>query len=224
VTAPQRPPRLAVLVSGSGTNLQAMLEAVEQGTLDAEICAVVTDNPAAFGLERARRAGISAHAIPFNAFARRSDFDTELGQMLSTIAPDYIALAGYMRIMATTTVECYAGRMLNIHPSLLPAYPGLHTYTRALAAGERWHGTTVHFVIPELDAGPGIIQYRVPVLPDDTEQTLQKRVQSGEYQIYPRGLQWLVSGRIRLDHARPLLDGQPLSTPVIVEANECEDR
>lgn len=218
MTAQTARPRLAVLVSGSGSNLQAILDAVAAGDLGVEVCCVISDNPRAFGLERARNASIPAQAVPFKSFSVRAEFDRALAQVLAAVDPDYIALAGYMRIIDSDTVMRYQGRLLNIHPSLLPAYPGLHTYARALAAGERWHGTTVHFVIPELDAGPGILQYRVPVAATDTEQTLRTKVQEGEYQIYPRALQWLAEGRVTLVGGQALIEGAPLPTPIIMEA------
>jgi phosphoribosylglycinamide formyltransferase-1 len=207
-----------VLVSGGGTNLQAIMNAVAAGQIPVEIACVISDKPGVFGLERARRAGIATREVPFAEFGTRAEFDNELARVLAAVAPDFIALAGYMRIIDSATVTRYAGQMLNIHPSLLPAYPGLHTYARALAAGEHWHGTTVHFVTPELDAGPGIVQYRVPVTAADTEQTLQEKVQRGEYRIYPRALQWLVTGRVRLVAGQVIKDGSPLQSPVIVEA------
>ncbi len=136
---------------------------------------------------------------------------------LARLEPDLVILAGYMRILPADTVNTYRGRMLNIHPSLLPAYPGLHTYARVLAAGDAWHGSTVHYVVPELDAGPGIIQYRVAVRPDETEPSLQARVQRGEYLIYPRAIEWCAVGRAVLDGDRVVLDGEPLDGPVIME-------
>ena len=153
--------RVAVLISGSGTNLQAIIDAVAAGDLDAQLVATVSDNPDAFGLQRAADAGIAVRRIPFADYSDRADYDAELHAQLLSINPDVVVLAGYMRIIADRTVQHFAGRMLNVHPSLLPAYPGLHTYRRALEAGEQWHGSTVHFVIPELDAGPPVLQYRV---------------------------------------------------------------
>jgi phosphoribosylglycinamide formyltransferase-1 len=209
-------PKIAVLVSGSGTNLQAMLDAIQAGTLNAEICAVLSDKPAAKGLERARQQSIPTIAIDFRQFAERSAFDTELDAALTDIQADFIALAGYMRILSAATVLRQHGRMVNIHPSLLPTYPGLRTYKRALADGAAWHGTTVHFVIPKLDAGPAIVQYRVAVRPDETEHSLQARVQTGEYQIYPQALDWLATGRLALAGDAVMFDGVPLSEPLVV--------
>jgi phosphoribosylglycinamide formyltransferase-1 len=211
--------RIAVLISGSGTNLQAIIDASRNGALPVEIAAVISDRPDAFGLQRARDAGIKAIAIDFRAAASRADFDQRLDEELARLNPELIALAGYMRILPARTVNDFRGRMLNIHPSLLPAYPGLNTYARALAAGEKWHGTTVHFVTPELDAGPGILQYRVKIETTDTEESLRERVQKGEYLIYPRAINWFAQGRVRLEDNHVLLDGQPVTSPTVIE--EC---
>jgi phosphoribosylglycinamide formyltransferase-1 len=129
-------------------------------------------------------------------------------------------LAGYMRILPTATVNQFRGRMLNIHPSLLPAYPGLDTYTRALAAGEAWHGSTVHFVIPELDAGPGILQYRLRIRADETEPTLRARVQNGEYNIYPQAIAWFAASKIKLQDNTVIMDGKPVDGPAVID-EEC---
>ncbi len=212
--------RVAVLVSGSGTNLQAIMDAVAAGTLDIRIVAVISDNPDAYGLDRARSAGIPAIAIDFRACRDRAGYDRQLQRQLADIAPDLIVLAGYMRIIAATTVEHYNGRMLNVHPSLLPAYPGLHTYRRALEAGESWHGTTVHFVIPELDAGPPILQYRVRIRSGETEQSLRERVQRGEYLIYPQAIGWIATGRLQASGKELRLDGKPLVKPVVIDETE----
>ncbi len=211
--------RIAVLVSGSGTNLQAIMDAIAAGDIEARIAAVISDNPAAAGLDRAREAGIPAIAIDFRASKDRAAFDRQLQRQLADIGPDLVVLAGYMRIIAAETVTRYAGRMLNVHPSLLPAYPGLHTYRRALEAGEAWHGTTVHYVIPELDAGPPVLQYRVRIRDDDTEQSLRERVQQGEYRIYPQAIGWIAAGRLRADSGGAVwLDGEPLTQAVIIDA------
>ena len=213
--------RVVVLISGSGTNLQAIIDAIGEDDLAIEIVAVVSDQPDAYGLQRARDAGIAAIPVDFKSFAERQDYDAALEQQLEQLAPDLIVLAGYMRILPANTVNLYAGKMLNVHPSLLPAYPGLNTYARALAAGEDWHGTTVHFVTPELDAGPGILQYRVRIRDGETETELRERVQAGEYIIYPRAIGWIADARIKLEGERVLLDGEPLSAPVAVEEEAC---
>jgi phosphoribosylglycinamide formyltransferase-1 len=212
--------RVAVLISGSGTNLQAIIDANAGGNLGIDIIGVISDRPDALGLQRARDADIPAIAIDFAACANRSHYDKQLAQELSTLAPDLVVLAGYMRILPTATVNQFRGRMLNIHPSLLPAYPGLDTYTRALAAGEAWHGSTVHFVTPELDAGPGILQYRVRIHADETEPTLRARVQNGEYNIYPQAIAWFAASKIKLQDNTVIMDGKPVDGPAVID-EEC---
>lgn len=209
--------RVAVLISGSGSNLQAIIDA----QLDINIVAVLSDRPAAYGLERATAAGIHSTAINYKSFSHADDYNAALATALDALNPDLIVLAGYMRILPDNIVNAYAGRMLNVHPSLLPAYPGLDTYNRALAAGESHHGSTVHFVIPELDAGPPILQYRVQILPAETEPELRERVQQGEYIIYPRTIEWFAAGRLRMDNNQVMLDGTALSEAVIVDAEAC---
>lgn len=212
--------RVAVLVSGSGTNLQAIIDARNAGDLAIDIAAVISDRPEARGLARATAAGIPARGLDRRAFASRTVYDAALQSCLEDVAPDLVILAGYMRIIATQTVEHFAGRMLNIHPSLLPAYPGLNTYARVLAAGDSWHGSTVHYVIPELDSGPPVIQFRVPVRANESEQSLQKRVQQGEYVIYPRAIGWIADGRLKWREGRVFLDGEPLDTPRIIDEQD----
>lgn len=212
--------RIAVLVSGSGTNLQAIIDAIQANALAVEIVGVISDKPAAVGLQRARDAGIAAIAIDFKAAASRESFNQQLDEALQKLRPDLVVLAGYMRILPTNTVNDFSGRMLNVHPSLLPAYPGLDTYTRVLAAGEQWHGTTVHFVTPELDAGPGILQYRVKITADDTEQSLRQRIQKGEYMIYPKAIGWFAEGRVKFANDCTMLDGQPTDQPIVID-EEC---
>ena len=213
--------RVAVLISGSGSNLQAIIDSVNKQKLPVELIAVLSDRPDAYGLQRARMAGIPAIAIDYKRFASRSDYDAQLAKELAALHADLIVLAGYMRILPESIVNAYLGRMLNVHPSLLPAYPGLNTFARALAAGEQWHGSTVHFVIPELDAGPAIIQYRIAIRPDDTESTLRSRVQTGEYRIYPEAIRWIAEGRLRLTGTSVLLDDKPLNGPVVIEGEQC---
>lgn len=210
------PPRVVVLVSGSGTNLQAMIDAVGRGELPVELAGVVSDRPGVRALERARAAGIGAWTVDYRASADREAFARELGDLLGRLAPGIVVLAGFMRILPAGLVGHYLGRMLNVHPSLLPKYPGLDTYGRVLAAGDAWHGSTVHFVTPELDAGPAIIQYRVRIGPGDTAETLRARVQRGEYLVYPRALGWLATGRLAWREGGAWLDGARLAAPVLV--------
>jgi phosphoribosylglycinamide formyltransferase-1 len=212
--------RVAVLISGSGTNLQAIIDANAGGKLGIDITGVISDRPDALGLQRARGADIPAITIDFKACANRGHYDKQLARELSNLAPDLVVLAGYMRILPAAAVNQYQGRMLNIHPSLLPAYPGLNTYTRALAAGEAWHGSTVHFVTPELDAGPGILQYRVRIRADETEPTLRARVQNGEYNIYPQAIAWFAAAKIKLQDSTVIMDGKLIDGPVVIN-EEC---
>ncbi|MCC5793904.1 MAG: phosphoribosylglycinamide formyltransferase [Chromatiales bacterium] len=210
-------PRTVVLVSGGGTNLQAIIDETRAGRLPIELCRVISDRHDAGALERARRAAVEATVIDYAAAGGREAFASQLATLLEELAPGIIVMAGFMRILPEATVTPWIGRMLNVHPSLLPRYPGLDTYRRVLAAGDREHGTTVHFVTPELDAGPAIIQYRVGVRSDDNPERLAERVRAGEYLIYPRAIGWLASGRLALREGRAWLDDEVLETPVIVE-------
>ena len=189
---------LAVLVSGRGSNLQAILDA----KLPLRVVAVLSNDPSAPALDRARAAGVPTVAIDHRRFADRAEFDRELAAALDRFQPDLVALAGFMRVLGDAFVERYAGRMVNIHPSLLPAFPGLHTHRRALEAGVRLHGCTVHFVTSALDMGPIIIQAAVPVRPDDDEASLAARVLEQEHRIYPQALAWLATGRVVLRDGR----------------------
>lgn len=208
--------RTVVLVSGDGSNLQAILAHSRTGALGISIIGVISDRPGARALERASRAGVPALTVDYAAAGSRLAFATGLAGTLAHLKPDLLVLAGFMRILDTELVEQYRGRMLNVHPSLLPKFPGLHTYRRALEAGEREHGATVHFVIPELDAGPGILQYKVPIRAGDTESSLRDRVRAGEHVIYPRAIAWLAAGRVLLNDSAVWLDGVRLAQPVVV--------
>ncbi len=187
--------RIAILISGRGSNMEALLGA----GLPAEFCAVISNNPAARGLATAAARGIPTVVVDHKAHASREAFDTALANAVDAQQPDYVVLAGFMRILTTAFVGRYAGRMINIHPSLLPSFPGLHTHRQALEAGVRIHGCTVHFVTPQLDHGPVIIQAAVPVLPGDSENTLAARVLAEEHRIYPQALRWLCEDRVTID-------------------------
>ncbi len=207
--------RLVVLISGSGSNLQAIIDACAGGTIEGEVVAVISNRPDAYGLERARRAGIRAEVLDHTGFADREAFDHALIERIDTHRPDLVILAGFMRILTPISVQHYNGRLLNIHPSLLPDFQGLHTHRRALEAGHTLHGASVHFVTEELDGGPVILRAEVPVLPGDDEQTLAARVLEQEHRIYPTVIQWFAEGRLRLDSThRVLLDGKWLPGPV----------
>jgi len=210
-------PRVAVLISGEGSNLQALIDASRAGTLGASLACVVSNRAAARGLERARAAGIPAEHVGSAKGEARELYDARLATVLAPYALDFIVLAGFMRIFGAEFVAAWAGRILNIHPSLLPAHPGLETHRRVLDAGDPWHGATVHFVTADLDAGPAAIQYRLRVRPGDTTETLARRVHVGEHIILPRAVNWLATGRLRLLASSVMLDGQPLTRPVLID-------
>lgn len=212
---------VVALISGRGSNLQAILDAAVKGELAAEIRAVISNRPGVAGLERARRAGVPAITVDHKKFVHRADFETALTACIDKFSPDLLLLAGFMRILQPDFVTHYQGRMLNIHPSLLPKYRGLHTHERVLAAGEREHGASVHFVTPDLDAGPVIVQARVPVFADDDPATLADRVLAQEHRIYPVAVRWFAEKRIALVGDNVLFDGQPLATPKLFDL--CED-
>ncbi|TVQ93314.1 MAG: phosphoribosylglycinamide formyltransferase [Chromatiaceae bacterium] len=209
------PMPLVVLISGSGSNLQALIDAQQAGALPVDIRAVISNRADAFGLTRAAAAGIPTRALDHRAFPERDRFDAALAALVETFSPGLMVLAGFMRILTPAFVQRYAGRLLNIHPSLLPRYRGLHTHARVLAAGDREHGATVHFVTAELDGGPAVLQARVPVLADDDADRLAARVLTQEHLIYPLAVRWFAEGRLRLGpDGTPRLDGQPLRAPV----------
>ena len=186
---------LVILISGRGSNMQALLEA----ELPVEHIAVISNNPDASGLEIARRYGAETSIVDHRAFPDRQAFDRALAEKIDTHQPKLIALAGFMRILSDCFVQHYQGRLMNIHPSLLPAFPGLDTHARALQEGIKIHGCTVHFVTLQLDHGPIVIQAAIPVLPEDTEKTLAARVLQQEHRIYPQAVRWFMEDRIRLD-------------------------
>jgi phosphoribosylglycinamide formyltransferase-1 len=207
--------RLAILISGNGTNLQAFIDAVASGSLRVQIAVVVSNRPDAFGLTRARDANIPTECVRNEDFPDRAAFDAALADTLSRYEPDLLILAGFMRILTAAFVKRFEGRILNIHPALLPKYPGLNTHQRVIDAGEQWHGSTVHFVTEELDAGPRILQGRVPVLADDTECLLSARVQALEHRIYPEAAALFASGRLEFRNGTTWLDGSTLDEPML---------
>ncbi|MCP5189545.1 MAG: phosphoribosylglycinamide formyltransferase [Pseudomonadales bacterium] len=204
------PARLAVLISGRGSNLQAFIDAIAGGTLNAQISVVISNNPGAAGLCRAATAGIPTRCIDHRDFASREAFDRALAAELAGWDVQLVILAGFMRILTPAFVQAFSGRLVNVHPSLLPKYPGLNTHQRALDAGDTEAGVTVHFVTLELDGGPPIIQSRVPILPGDTAHTLADRVIAREHIIYPLAAQWFISGRLQLTDNGARLDGEAL--------------
>ena len=202
--------RIVVLVSGEGSNLQALIDACQQGRINAQISAVFSNKSAAYGLERARLADIPAQALDVKAYEDRAAFDIALADAIEAYQPDLVVLAGYMRILTADFVQRFAGRMINIHPSLLPKYPGLHTHRQAIDNQDDEHGTSVHFVTEQLDGGPVILQAKVPVFSDDSEDDLVARVQTQEHNIYPLVVSWFVEGRLSLKNDQVLLDNNPL--------------
>jgi phosphoribosylglycinamide formyltransferase-1 len=207
---------VVVLISGSGSNLQALIDRAAAGA-PYEVSAVISNKPGVQGLSRAQQAGIPTRVLDHRRFADRSSFDAALAELIDDFEPGLVVLAGFMRILTPAFVRRYAGRLLNIHPSLLPRYQGLNTHARAIEAGDTEAGASVHFVTEELDGGPVVAQARVPVLPQDTPQTLAERVLRVEHQLYPQVVQWFAAGRLRLGPGHIELDGQPLYRPLTLE-------
>jgi phosphoribosylglycinamide formyltransferase-1 len=204
--------RVVVLISGSGSNLQALIDGVQAGELPVDLVAVISNRPAVFGLERAAKANIAAEVLDHKAFADRASFDRALMAKIDSYEPDLVVLAGFMRILTPEFTQHYLGRMLNIHPSLLPKFQGLHTHQRAIEACESHHGVTVHFVTAELDGGPAIVQACVPIFADDDANSLAKRVQRQEHVIYPLAVKWFAEGDLRMIDGKSVLKGEPLPT------------
>ncbi len=194
--------RIVILISGRGSNMLSILDAVAAEALPVSVAAVLANRADAAGLEIAAARGIPVRVVDHRAHADRAAFDAALAEAIDVFAPDLVVLAGFMRILTDAFVLRYAERMMNIHPSLLPSFPGLHTHRRALQAGVRVHGCTVHFVTPELDHGPVVVQAAVPVLDGDDEARLAARVLAQEHRIYPRAIRWFAEGRLRLVDGR----------------------
>lgn len=194
--------RIVILISGRGSNMQALLKVAAAQNWPAQIAAVISNQPSAAGLDVARAAGIAALSLNHRDYPDREQFDVALAELIDRYSPDVIVLAGFMRILTPAFVAKYFGRLINIHPSLLPSFPGLHTHQQAIDAGVKFHGATVHFVTAELDHGPIIAQAVVPVLDNDTEDTLAERVLEQEHQIYPQAVHDLILGRLQLVDGR----------------------
>jgi phosphoribosylglycinamide formyltransferase-1 len=207
--------RLAILISGRGSNMVALARACEQKQIPARVDIVIADKAEAPGLALARDLGLQTQVISGKELGEREAFNMALGATLAAHDPAIIALAGFMRILPAVLVTNFAGRMLNIHPALLPKYRGLHTHRRVLEAGDEMHGASVHFVIPELDAGPVILQSRLRVRPGENEHELSARVQATEHIIYPRAVGWLAQGRLAYREGRAWFDGRPLDAPMV---------
>lgn len=191
--------RIVILISGRGSNMEAIVEACAAQAWQARISAVISNRADAAGLDYAAARGIATSAVEHRAYPDRERFDAALAEAIDQHAPDLVVLAGFMRILTASFVQRYAGRLLNIHPSLLPAFTGLHTHRRAIEAGCKLAGATVHYVTAELDHGPIVAQAAVPVLPDDTEQTLAARVLASEHRLYPMAVRWAVEGALRIE-------------------------
>ena len=214
--------RLVVLISGSGSNLQSFIDASYAGLLNAEIVAVISNKSAVQGLTRAAAANIPNIAIDHRAFDSREEFDESLAQIIESYQPDLVVLAGFMRILTDFFVNQFLGRLINIHPSLLPAYPGLNTHQRAIEAGDRDAGATVHFVTGELDGGPPVLQARMPIESGDDSAALSARVLTLEHLIYPIAVQWFCIGRLQMTAGVAYLDGMALPEAGIIFSGTTE--
>ncbi|WP_299181792.1 phosphoribosylglycinamide formyltransferase [uncultured Neptuniibacter sp.] len=203
--------RIVVLISGSGSNLQAIMDAVDAGQISGQIEAVLSNKADAYGLERARRSDIPALVLNHKDFESRELFDLAMIEKIDQYKPDLIVLAGFMRILSAHFVRHYRGRMINIHPSLLPKYKGLHTHQRAIDAGDLEHGCTVHFVTEELDGGPLAVQGKVSIDPDDSAESLQGKIHKIEHKIYPLAVEWICSERLKWTPDGIILDNKPLA-------------
>lgn len=202
--------RVVVLISGSGSNLQALIDSIRDDQVPASLCAVISNRADAYGLQRAADAGIATRVLDHKAYAGREAFDAALIEAIDSWQPDLVVLAGFMRILTSAFVQHYQGRLLNIHPSLLPRHKGLNTHQRALEAGDHEHGCSVHFVSEELDGGPVVVQAVLPVSANDTPEQLAERVHRLEHQIYPLAVRWFAEDRLHLTAEGAMLDGLKL--------------
>lgn len=213
-------PRIVVLASGSGTNLQALIEATRERDFPGQIVAVGCNRPQAFALERARQAGIETFTVDHTEYNSREEFDAAFRAQIERHSPDLVVLAGFMRILTPGFVRAFQGIMLNIHPSLLPKYTGLNTHQRALEAGDTLHGVSIHFVTEDLDGGPVIAQAEVEVAADDTPDSLAAKVQLKEHVLYPIVVRWFCEGRLQLSDDGVCFDGQPMPAPMVLPADD----
>ncbi|MES9861969.1 MAG: phosphoribosylglycinamide formyltransferase [Candidatus Thiodiazotropha sp. LLP2] len=212
---PTQRPRVVVLISGNGSNLQAIIDAVK-ADLPIQITAVISNRPEAYGLERASSAGIETAVVDHKAYPDRLSYDQALMTLIDQFNPDLLVLAGFMRILTNEFVGHYAGRMLNIHPSLLPKYRGLRTHQQALEAGDKLHGASIHFVTEKLDGGPLIAQAQITVFPEESVDNLAQRVLDKEHQLYPMALRWFAEKRLKLnENGEVILDNRILQHPII---------
>ncbi len=197
--------QIIVLISGNGSNLQAIIDAVQAGQIKADIAAVISDNATAYGLQRALDANIPTQVLDPKPYTDRAAYDADLLRLIQSYTPDLVLLAGFMRILSADLVNALHGRMLNIHPSLLPKYRGLHTHRRALEAGDSEHGLSIHFVTEELDGGPLVYQARLPIHPNDTEASLKTRVQKLEHHAYPLVTEWFINEQLYLSEQNQVI-------------------
>ncbi|WMO13291.1 phosphoribosylglycinamide formyltransferase [Pseudoalteromonas piscicida] len=204
------PTRLVVLISGSGSNLQAIIDACKAGYIQGEIAAVISNKADAYGLTRAQEAGIATSVLDHKQYTSREEYDVALGQLIDSFTPDLVVLAGFMRILTPNLVQKFRGKMLNIHPSLLPKYQGLNTHQRAIDANDAEHGASVHFVTEELDGGPVVCQAKVAVLPDDTAESLAQRVHKQEHILYPLVVKWFSEQRLTMEADYAVFDNKTL--------------
>jgi phosphoribosylglycinamide formyltransferase 1 len=214
------PARVVILISGRGSNMRALAERSQDPAMGYRVAAVISDQPEAMGLGVAAGLGIAARTVASSKGIPRAEFDARLAHVIDEYSPSLVALAGFMRVLSPAFVARYPGRILNIHPSLLPKYPGLDTHRRVIEAGDAQHGATVHFVTEELDGGPPIIQAKIPVTSDDEASSLQSRVIVLEHRIYPLAVRWHSSGRLRFAQGRAWLDGKVLAAPVQYDGTE----
>jgi len=214
VSSVRAPRRIVVLISGTGSNMLAVLDACARGDIEGEVVGVLSDQPQAAGLAKAAARGVAVQALPFAAGESRHAHDLRLRRAIEECDAELVVLAGYMRILDTEFVQHFAARMLNIHPSLLPRHKGLHTHRRVLEAGEAEHGASVHYVTPELDGGPCVLQGSMAVLEGDDAESLRLAVHRIEHVIYPRVVGWVTAGRLRIVDGVPTLDGVPLRQPI----------
>ncbi|MBL4762063.1 MAG: phosphoribosylglycinamide formyltransferase [Gammaproteobacteria bacterium] len=215
-----KPCSVVVLISGNGSNLQAIIDDSAKHSAPYQIVAVISSRADAYGLMRAKKAGIASHSLDHKQFDEREKFDHALLDLIDSYSPDLLILAGFMRILSNDFVLHYQGRLLNIHPSLLPKYQGLNTHQRALDAGDKKHGVSVHFVTAELDGGPVVLQAELPILPNDNAEALAQRVLKQEHKMYPQVIRWFAENRLSTAGNTVTLDTQVLSTPLLLNTLE----
>lgn len=215
-----KPFSIVVLISGSGSNLQALIDVIQTQSLNATITAVISNVENAYGLVRAEQQGIATEVLAHGSFTSRADFDQALRQRIDCYQPDLVVLAGFMRLLTPEFVQTYHQRMINIHPSLLPKYRGLNTHQRAIEAGDTVHGASVHLVTAELDSGTVILQGEVAIAPDDTSEQLAKRVLTIEHVIYPQVVQWFIEGKLSFIGQQLCFEQKPLNDPIFYKAGQ----